>query len=191
MRTCALLCLLATAAAAAPAVSTGTAAAAPAVSSAAAPTPVPGSLDSSKIRLDAGDAAGALNDAEQVLTKGGSADAYAARGDARRALGRPFEEVLSDYQQAATLDPRYIEKYKGLLAQAESERHPKGGKDAKQGLMGIPMGYIMGAGLAGGLLIVGGIIMAKRREGKAVAPDDEEVKPAGNKKASSEPEQKA
>ena len=95
--------------------------AAPEASTAApAATPPPGSLDSSKIRLDAHDLPGALADAESVVAKGGGADAFAARADAKRALGMPIEQVLADYAQAVKLDPRYLEKYDGLVAQVES-----------------------------------------------------------------------
>ena len=125
MRTLVLLLLMAPSSRAAPnppvAASSG-----PAVSS----TPVQaaalasGTAESSKIRLDAQDAAGALADAETAVANGGGADAYAARADAKRALGRPMEAVIADYAEAANRDPRYIEKYKGLIVQSDSATNP-------------------------------------------------------------------
>ena len=147
-----------------------------------APTPPAGSLESSKIRLDAHDVPGALADAQSVISKGGGADAYAARADAHRAQGRPFQEVLADYAEAAKLDPRYIEKYRGLIAQQASEEHPDTQKSGR-GLNGVPMGFIAAVGAAGSLLIVGAVLLARRRGGKTALPNDEEIKPGGKKQA--------
>jgi hypothetical protein len=88
-------------------------------------TPKSGTVDSSKAHLDAQDPAGALRDAETAVARGGGADAYAARADAKRALGRPVAEAAADYAQAAKLDPRYAAKYEGLLEQARSEANPQ------------------------------------------------------------------
>jgi len=153
---------------------------APVETSTAAPaaTPPPGSLDSSKIRLDAHDVPGALADAELVVAKGGGADAFAARADAKRALGRPMDEVLADYAQAAKLDPRYLEKYNGLIAQIESEKHPKAGKGSA-GLGGVPIGFVALGGAIGVAFIVGAVLLARRRGRKPPAPDDEAIHPAG------------
>jgi hypothetical protein len=170
----------------APAASTGTAV--------QTPTPPPGTLDSSKIRLDAHDDAGALADAETALANGGGADAYAARADAKRALGQPMDEVIADYAQAAKLDPRYIEKYKGLIAQKESEDHPS--HQAKsagtgKGVNGLPIAEVLGTAAVGGLLIVAGLVLVRGRNDHPQAPDDEEVKPAGNAQAAGEGHPKA
>ena len=152
-----------------------------------APTPPPGSLDSSKIRLDAQDAAGALADAETALAHGGGADAYAARADAKRALGRPMGEVIADYAEAAKLDPRYIEKYQGLIAQEESESHPDSrSRSWGKGLNGVSIVEIGAAAALGSLLIAVAVMMLRRRDTHPVAPDDEGVKPAGQEQASAE-----
>ncbi|MDE2141439.1 MAG: hypothetical protein KGL74_02215 [Elusimicrobia bacterium] len=140
--------------------------------STAAPTPTPGTLDSSKIRLDAHDAKGALADAELVLAKGGGADAYAARADAKRALGQPMDSVLADYALAAKLDPRYIEKYQGLIAQSESEKNPKTAKGGT-GLGGVPVGFIALSILVGMACIAGGVLMS--RDGKKMEPPAQDV----------------
>src|SRR5208282_6051572 len=127
------------------------------------PTPDPGSLQSSRIRLDAHDAAGALADAETVLAHGGGADAFAARADAKRALGRPINEVIADYAEATKLDPRYIEKYKGLIAQRDAEAHPgSNAASSGKGLNGTPIAGIVAAGLVGVLLVGFGFLLARR-----------------------------
>ena len=146
------------------------------------PTPPPGTLDSSKIRLDAHDVTGALADAEAVLAKGGGADAYIARADAKRALGRPMEEVLADYSQAAKLDPRYLEKYNGLITQIESEKHPQkttGGS----GLGGVPVGFVLLGMVVGIICITGGVMLTRERGEKPAAPNDESIKSDGKKEA--------
>ena len=136
------------------------------------PTPQPGSVESSKIRLDAYDVSGALADAELVIAEGGGADAFAARADAHRAQGAPFEEVLADYAQAAKLDPRYIEKYNGLIAQRESERNPKRIKGGT-GLNGVPVSFIAVIAAASALCIAGAFLLARGRGGVSSATDDE------------------
>lgn len=162
---------------AAPCVAAGTPAVTKSSESTAA-TPAPGSLDSSKIRLDAHDLPGALADAEAVVAKTGSAEAYAARADARRAEGLPMEGVLSDLAQAARLDPRYIEKYQGLIAQNESEKNPK--RDAgDSGMGGVPVFFLGLAAVLGIGCVVVGTLIARSRRGKPAAPDDESIKPGG------------
>jgi hypothetical protein len=149
------------------------------------PSPAPGTLDSSKIRLDAQDAAGALADAEIALQKGGGADAYAARADAKRALGRPVDEAIADYAEAAKLDPRYIEKWKGLIAQKESEAHPDLKEGGGKGLNGVPVSMIATAAIVGGMLLFAAFKMLRARAAHPLAPDDEEVKSGGKKDAPS------
>ena len=196
MKTLALLLLLASPSLAAPppapaavAASTPTAASTTTVQPS---SPPPGSLDSSKIRLDSQDAAGALRDAELALAHGGGADAYIARGDAKRALGRPIQEVLDDYAAASKLDPRYIEKYQGLIAQTESEKHPDSrSRQWGTGFNGLPVAELGVAAAAGGLLIAVAVMMLRRRERSPVAPDDEDIKPAGKADAAGEGHPKA
>ncbi|MFI5346669.1 MAG: hypothetical protein ACHQ51_09880 [Elusimicrobiota bacterium] len=144
------------------------------------PTPPPGTLDSSKIRLDAHDVTGALADAELVVAKGGGADAYAARADAKRAQGQPMDAVLADYAEAAKLDPRYIEKYQGLIAQIESEKHPKKAKGGT-GLGGVPVGFIAAGILVGLVCVAGGVSLSRDRSAKLKAPDDEAIHADGKK----------
>jgi tetratricopeptide (TPR) repeat protein len=146
-------------------------------------SPPPGSLDSSKIRLDAQDAPGALADAEIALSKGGGADAYAARGDAKRALGRPVDEAIADYAEAAKLDPRYIERWKGLIAQKASEAHPDLKTGASKGLNGVPVATIATAAIVGVMLIAAAVAMLQKRAEHPLAPDDEAIKTGGLKNA--------
>ena len=149
------------------------------------PSPPPGSLDSSKIRLESQDAAGALRDAEIALQHGGGADAYAARGDAKRALGRPVEEAIADYAEAAKLDPRYIEKYKGLIAQKQSGTHPDTENTGGKGLNGVPIAEIAAAAIVGIVLLLAALKLLRKREQHPLAPDDEEVKSGGKADAAS------
>jgi hypothetical protein len=153
------------------------------------PSPPPGSLDSSKIRLGAQDAAGALRDAETNLQHGGGADAYAARGDAKRALGRPVDEAIADYAEAAKLDPRYIEKWKGLIAQKQSEAHPDLKGTGGKGLNGVPIAEIATAAVVGVMLLVAAVKLLSKREEHPLAPDDENVK-SGGKENAPDPETK-
>ncbi len=151
-----------------------------AASTAPAPelTPPPGTLDSSKIRIDAHDVSGALADAQLVISKGGGAEAYAARADALRAEGGHFDEVLADYARAAKLDPRYIEKYQGLIAQRDSEEHPQKSQGDK-GLNGVPVSFIASVGAASLLCIAAAVVISRRRGRTPPAPDDEEIEPDG------------
>ena len=71
----------------------------------------------SKARLTSGDDVGALEDAEAaVQIDSNLAAAYAARAQAKRALGRKEAEMAADYETAARLDGRYAEAYKTLLS---------------------------------------------------------------------------
>lgn len=121
--------------------------------------------ENSKILLNAGDLKTALAEAEAAVAAGGGAAAFAARAEARLALGRPLDEAISDYAEAARLDPRYGEKYRGLLAQLQSESSPGKGKDAKsQGAGGIAIHFVLGLAAAGILLLVFGLIFLRRKK---------------------------
>lgn len=75
----------------------------------------------SKARLAAGDAPGALGDAEDaVRMEPRLGEAYAARAEAKRALGRSDAELLSDYETASGLDARFTEAYKAVSARLAS-----------------------------------------------------------------------
>jgi hypothetical protein len=95
----------------------------PSSSTAVAPAAAPktGGKSSPKVGPDADDPAAALRDAEIAVRRGGGAGSYAARADAKRALGRPFEEFIADYAEAAKRDSRYKEKYEGLIDQRLSQ----------------------------------------------------------------------
>jgi tetratricopeptide (TPR) repeat protein len=70
----------------------------------------------SRARAAAGDAAGALGDADDAIRMDpGLGEAYAARAEAKRALGRAEAELLADYEAAAKLDGRFTEAYKAVL----------------------------------------------------------------------------
>jgi hypothetical protein len=151
-----------------------------AVSTAVVQTPRPAGLESSKVRLDAQDAAGALADAETALAHGGGADAYAARADAKRALGRPVEEVIADYAEAAKLNPSYIEKYQGLIAQENSEEHP-GKKPRGTGPKGVPLAGLLAAVSIGGLCLGIAVTMLSARKSEAEKPEPADLEQAPGK----------
>lgn len=82
-------------------------------------------VETVEAHLAADDAVGALADAEDIVARRGGASTYVARANAKRALGRPLEESIADYREAARLDPKYKEKYDGLVAQRESQVNPE------------------------------------------------------------------
>ncbi|MEQ1919662.1 MAG: hypothetical protein ABL955_10725, partial [Elusimicrobiota bacterium] len=105
-------------------------------------------LERAKARLVTGDAAGSIQDADAALTLNSRlGEAYAVRGEAKRALGRAEAELLADYETAAKLDGRFTEAYKGMtakLASASSASAPAGadrpnmaGRSAPDGFWGI------------------------------------------------------
>lgn len=69
-----------------------------------------------RARLETGDAAGALEDADVALAAGPSAAMHAVKGEALLALGRKGEEMLSHFKAAAALDGNYSARYQELLA---------------------------------------------------------------------------
>ena len=134
-----------------------------------------GTIESARIRLQAHDAAGALADAETALAKKADADAYATRGAAKLAVGRPMDEVIADYEEASKRDPRYLEKYEGLVVQRDSERNPKskartGGMEIDPGVnrLAQALGFIM----AGGLILVAALVLIRGRERPLPPPED-------------------
>lgn len=70
----------------------------------------------SQARLKAGDAAGALSDADAAVGLAPTlGEAFAARAEAKRALGKREAELLADYEAAAKLDGRFAQAYKAVL----------------------------------------------------------------------------
>jgi hypothetical protein len=133
-------------------------------------------LESARIRLQAQDAAGALADAEAALAKKADADAYATRGAAKLAVGRPMEEVIADYAEASKRDPRYLERYKGLIVQRDSERNPRskktGGTEIDPGTNNLAL--ILGFTMIGVLFAVAAFVLYRGREKPVSAPEDVE-----------------
>ncbi len=81
----------------------------------AAPRSAAVRVERSKARLAAGDAPGALGDAgDAIALEPNLADGYAARVEARRALGFKEQELLVDLEAAAKLDPGFAEQYKAM-----------------------------------------------------------------------------
>jgi hypothetical protein len=117
-----------------------------------------------KTLLNADDLQTALATAAAAVAAGGGADAFAARAEAKRALGRPLAEVIDDYAQAARLDPRYAEKYQGVIAQLQSEAFPVKSKNGAQtGAGGVRIAFV-GALAAIGLLLLAISILYVRRK---------------------------
>lgn len=69
-----------------------------------------------RARLELGDAAGALEDADAALAAGPSAAMRALKGEALLALGRKGEDVLAEFEAAAALDGEYSTRYQELIA---------------------------------------------------------------------------
>ena len=129
-------------------------------------TPSTGTVEHAKALLDAQDPEGALKDAESAVARGGDAEAYAARADAKFALGRSMDEVIEDYARAAMLDARYEEKYNGLVAQRESEKNRRG-KSRREIAPGKPVDRLamsLFAPAVGGLLLIALLVIVKGRE---------------------------
>lgn len=137
-----------------------------------APALPAGSLESARIRLNAQDAAGALADAQAAVDKTHGADAYAARADAMLALGRSMDEVIADYEQASKLDPRYLERYKGLIVQRDSERNAgskagASGKEIDSGFNGLAL--TLGLTMISVLVLIVAFVLIRGHE-KPVSP---------------------
>lgn len=114
--------------------------------------------------LNADDLQTALATAEAAVAAGGGAAAYAARAEAKRALGRPAAEVIEDYAEAARLDPRYAEKYQGIIAQLRSRALPVKSKDGAAGAGGITMAFVGGLALTGLLLLAISFCFLRRKK---------------------------
>lgn len=140
----------------------------------------------SRARREAGDAAGALGDANDAIgMEPGLGEAYAARAEANRALGRAEADLLADYEAAAKLDGRFTDAYKTVLtsvgggetASAEGQKSGKGGAtgaSAPAGPLGLlersPKYWGLIAFICAMLAAAGGIVvplaLKKRRSGE-------------------------
>jgi len=81
----------------------------------AAPRSAAVRVERSKARLAAGDAPGALGDSDDAIALDPRlADGFAARVEAKRALGMKEAELLADLEAAAKLDPGFAEQYKAM-----------------------------------------------------------------------------
>lgn len=76
-------------------------------------------VERSKARLAAGDAGGALGDSDDAIRMDPKLGAgYAARAEAKRALGIKEAELLADLEAAANLDGRFQEDYRSAALRA-------------------------------------------------------------------------
>ncbi|MFI5363208.1 MAG: hypothetical protein ACHQ49_14675 [Elusimicrobiota bacterium] len=152
--------------------------------SSAAPDPHPPAASTAtaaytKILLDAQELDDALKTAEAAVAAAGGAEAYAARADAKFALGRPIDEVIADYAEAAKRDARFMVKYKGLIAQRDSEKNRRsqlqtGGRTVGAGANGLAM--LLALSAIGCLLFVIFLVMVNSRESPAATPEGEKPK---------------
>lgn len=143
----------------------------------------------SKARLAAGDFPGALGDSDDAIRLDPRlGEAYAARAEAKRVLGRAEAELVSDYEAAAHLDGRFTEAYKAVAARLSAAPAgnasgantdaPAGGRSAPAGHLGLlaespkKWGMIallcVLAALAGGLFAP--VLLKKRRSSDEGAP---------------------
>ncbi len=145
----------------------------------------------SKARLAAGDFPGALGDSDDAIRMDPRlGEAYAARAEAKRALGRAEAELVTDYEAAANLDGRFAEAYKAVVtrlsASAEGGASASGPGDGSTAAGLPPPGGPLGllarspkkwgliallcvlAALAGGLFAP--LLLKRRRSPDAGAP---------------------
>jgi tetratricopeptide (TPR) repeat protein len=92
----------------------------------------------SKARLETGDAPGALGDSDDAIALDPRlGDGYAARAEAKRALGLKETELLADLETAANLEGRFTEAYKSarlsVYGAAASADGDQGGAGAPEG----------------------------------------------------------
>jgi len=136
----------------------------------------------SKARLEAGDARGALQDANDAITlHAGFAGGYAARAEANRALGKAEAELLADYETASKLDGNFTEAYKTVLARSgtagAAAENATNGNGAGASVPSGPMGLLQRSPKSWGLIgliaavFVGGAIamtavLIRRRSGE-------------------------
>jgi len=142
----------------------------------------------SKARLASGDAPGALGDSDDAIRMDPSlGEAYAARAEAKRALGRAEEELLTDYEEAAKLDGRFTQAYRALVTRLTGEAPSSGapaaaagtaGRSAPGGIRGLlslpPKQWGMIALLCALAAALGGVLspllLKKRRSSENSAP---------------------
>lgn len=147
------------------------------------PTSAAVRVQRSKARAEAGDAAGALGDADDAIRLDPRlGEGYAARAGAKRALGRKEAELLDDLELAAKLDGRFTDAYKSLKLRLDAhETAPDGqlrsggsGNSAPGGPLGLLSRHPKYWGLfaficamlaaAGGLIVP--LVLKRRRSGE-------------------------
>ena len=75
----------------------------------------------------------------------------------------PLDKIAD--AEAARLDPRYGEKYQGLLAQLQSQSRPDKSKNGRaQGAGGISISVVLGLAAAGVALLVFGLLFLRRKK---------------------------
>lgn len=116
------------------------------------------------------DPAKELRDAENAVRHGGGADAYAARGDAKRSLGRSFEDYIKDYAEAARQDPKkYGEKFRGAVEMQESQTKREAKKFSRSASAGDKdanvLAKIMFACALAVLVFIASIVLIRGRAG--------------------------
>jgi tetratricopeptide (TPR) repeat protein len=122
-----------------------------------------------RARLELGDAAGALEDADAALAAGPSAAMRALKGEALLALGRKGEEVLAEFKAAAELDGDYSARYQELIARGGAAEGGSSAPDPSRRMgeqaAALPSWLLpaVAAGLAG-LALIGWLLLGRRRD---------------------------
>ncbi|MDX6771070.1 MAG: hypothetical protein SF051_16180 [Elusimicrobiota bacterium] len=124
-----------------------------------------------RARLELGDAAGALEDAEVALAAGHTAPALALKGEALLALGRKGDEVLAAFKAAAELDGSYSARYQELIARggtAAGASAPDPARATGTEAAGRPA-WLLPASAAGlvVLALLAWLLLARRRDENA------------------------
>jgi hypothetical protein len=118
-----------------------------------------------KRNFNLSDPAQDLRAAERAISRGGGAEAYADRGAAKRALGRPFEDYIVDYAAAAKLDPQYRERFEGIIEQRESQiRREKKLRGVQADHDANGLAKALGSVAIGGLVFLAALILLEGRK---------------------------
>lgn len=124
-----------------------------------------------RARLESGDAAGALEDADAALAAGPSAAMHAVKGEALLALGRTGEEMMSHFKTASELDASFSPRYQEMIASGGQGRQagaassaPDPARRMGESVRGRPSWLLPASGA--GLVLLGVISWALRARRK-------------------------
>lgn len=116
-----------------------------------------------RARLETGDFAGALEDAEVSLQGGPSGEAYFVKGAALLALGRRGEEMTAAFESAAGQDPRYAADAEALLAKSPARDGSAGAPAPAPAGTAAPDRLVLGAAAVLLAAFAAGAVLLRRR----------------------------